>query len=94
LVSLDSYAQDRQQDTDFDLTMLTEKELSTGLDTGCCVTRGNFISKTRAAYSGNLQVITTIDQNNWSFGVNYYIQLEGTAKYSLKNIFRCSIKEQ
>jgi len=53
-----------------------------------------FILKTRAAYWANLQVMTTIDREEWDFGVYYYLQLANTVKYILKDIFICIIKAQ
>jgi len=52
------------------------------------------ILKTRAAYWANLQVMTTIDQNKWDFGVYDYLQLANTVEYILKGIFICIIKAQ
>ena len=49
---------------------------------------------TRAAYWENLQVMTSIDRKEEDIGVYYYLQLEDTVKYILKNEFICIIKEQ
>jgi len=52
------------------------------------------IVSTRVAYSANLQVKTSIDRKERDFWVYYYLQLEDTMKYILKNIFIWIIKEQ
>jgi len=74
--------------------MLTDEGASTGMFAICCVVMQlTSILKTRAAYWAKLQVITTIDRKERDFGVYNYLQLSDTAKYILKNIFLCIIKE-
>jgi len=52
------------------------------------------ILKSRAAYWANPQVMTSLDQKARDVGDYYYLQLADTAKYFLKDIFICIIKEQ
>jgi len=52
------------------------------------------IVKTRAAYSANLAVMTSIDQMAWHSGDYYHPESADTVKYILKDIFICIIQEQ
>jgi len=53
-----------------------------------------FILKTKAAYWANLAVMISINRMARHFGHYYYPEFADTAKYILKDIFICIIKQQ
>jgi len=93
--NLEAYPQDGQHQTDYNPDMLTDERTSAGWYTiGCVVMQPTFNFKTRAAYSANLAVTTSIDRKEKKFSTYYCLQLRNKAKYILENIMICISKER
>jgi len=95
LFNLDAYAKDINYNKDYISDSLSDERTSTGWYTICCaVIQLTSNVQKRAPCEVNMQVVISIDREEWDFWVYDYLQLADTLKYILQDIFICILKEQ